>query len=401
MLIGLGLVIVGVLLAGTGAMAAAAAVSVRRVELAQWVSRRLRGSSRAARLTAVPRDVMATAGALSALGVLLVAVGVPVLASSLGLPARAALTLVVVVPLAVLVGDVVPRVLGRRVPERTLHGAAPLLRALRTVLTPLVTVREPGPAGDVAALLRAGETTGRADADELGVVARVLSFADRSADDVMTPRTGVVAVAEGSPPAEVGRVVAESGYSRVPVYRESLDDIVGMIHALDLLELRPNDPLPVRPVVHVPESRRLNDLLLEMQRERCHLAIVLDEFGGTKGIVTLDNLLDELVGEVTEDPSDTPAGGDGGGMPLYVDGSTPLSAVEAHFGVPLGAPRGAESVGGFLAGALGRIPRAGERFEAPGLEFDVLASSATRLERVVIRPGPVRAESLPRRERAP
>lgn len=86
-------------------------------------------------------------------------------------------------------------------------------------------------------------------------------------------------------------------------------------------------------------------------------------------------------------------------MPLHVDGATPLSAVEGHFGVSLGALHGAESVGGYLASALGRIPRTGERFEAPGLEFDVLGASATRLERVVIRPAPVHTERLPQRER--
>jgi len=395
---GIVLVSAGILLAGIGAATATAAVSVQRLELARWVSTRLRGGGRGTALTAFPREVMATRAALTALGVLLVGVGVPVLASRLGPPARLAVTLALVVPGALVLCDVVPRIIGRRWPNATLRRGAPVVKVLRGVLAPVSPAREAGVAQDLAALLRVGEPTGLSDAEELAIVSRVLAFADRSASDVMTPRTAVVAVAEGSPPDEVARVVIESGHSRLPVYRESLDDIVGMIHAFDLLRLEPRDPLPVRPVVHVPGSRRLADLLVEMQRDRRHLAVVLDEYGGTEGIVTLDNLLDELVGEVAEEPEEAAAGrerlGEGRGTPLEVDGSTPLAAVEAHFGIELGARRGAESVGGFLTGVLGRIPRAGERFEALGLELDVLAAGPTRLERVVIRTAPVRTERL-------
>jgi len=395
---GIVLVGVGVLLAGIGAATATAAVSVRRLELARWVSTRLRGGGRGAALTAFPREVMATRAALTALGVLLLGVGVPLLARPLSPPARLAALLALLVPLALVLCDVVPRIIGRRWPNATLRRGAPVVRVLRGLLAPVAPPREGGVAADLAAVLRVGEPTGLSAAEELAIVSRVLAFADRSASDVMTPRTAVVAVAEGSPPGEVARVVIESGHSRLPVYRESLDDIVGMIHAFDLLRLEPQDPLPVRPVVHVPGSRRLADLLVEMQRDRRHLAVVLDEYGGTAGIVTLDNLLDELVGEVADEPGDEPLGpeglGEGRGAPLEVDGSTPLAAVEAHFGVELGARRGAESVGGFLTGALGRIPRAGERFEALGLEFDVIAAGPTRLERVVIRTGPVKTERL-------
>jgi len=396
MLTGAVLVGLGVALASAAAATATAAVSVRRLELAQWVSKRLRGGGRGAALTAFPREVMATRAALTAVGVLLVGVGIPVLARALGPAARGAITLVLVVPLTLIVCDVIPRLIGRRWPAATLRRAAPLVKILRGVLAPVTPVREASVAADLTALLRVGEPVGWSDADELAIVSRVLAFADRTASDVMTPRTAVVAVAEGTPPGEVARVVVESGHSRLPVYRGSLDDIVGMIHAFDLLRVQPRDPLPVRPVVHVPGSRRLADLLVEMQRDRRHLAIVLDEYGGTAGIVTLENLLDELVGEVAEDGSDDhePPSGEGRGAPLEVDGSTPLAAVEAHFGVELGGLKGAESVGGLLTGALGRIPRAGERFTTVGLEFDVLGASPTRLERVVIRTTPVKVQGL-------
>ncbi len=117
----------------------------------------------------------------------------------------------------------------------------------------------------------------------------------------MTPRTDIVAIEENAALEDIRLVFAQSGYSRVPVFRGTLDDIVGMVHAFDLFKLEPGDPLPVRPVAVTPASRSCGDLLLDMQRERRHLAIVLDEFGGTLGIVTLEDLLEELVGEIFDE----------------------------------------------------------------------------------------------------
>jgi putative hemolysin len=134
-----------------------------------------------------------------------------------------------------------------------------------------------------------------------------------------------------------------------------------------------------------------------MQRERRHLAVVLDEFGGTLGIVSLEDLLEELVGEIhDEHEAAVHAAGEGEAGFLEADGGTPVAALADRFGVALDASR-ATTVAGLLAEAAGRIPRAGERFLLEGLEFDVVQASPARAERILVRPGPVAAVPLPRR----
>jgi putative hemolysin len=207
----------------------------------------------------------------------------------------------------------------------------------------------------------------------------------------MTPRTSIVAIPEGLLAGEAAHVCLQSGYSRYPVYRGSLDDVVGVAHAFDLLRLAPDAPVPVRPTLLVPGTTRAADLVLEMQRGRGHLAVVLDEFGGTAGLVTLEDLLRDLVAEIFEPGAAAP--GEAPPKILELEGNAPAARLVEALGVPLAA-REVQTVGGLLVHALGRIPRAGERFTLHGLEFDILAASATRVERVAVRPGPVRAVAL-------
>ena len=128
------------------------------------------------------------------------------------------------------------------------------------------------------------------------MVSAVLAFADRPVRELMIPRTSMVALPEGMAAAEAAHVCAQAGFSRYPVYRGSLDDVIGVAHAFDLLRLQPEDPVPVRPMRAVPGTTRAADLMFEMQRGRGHLAVVLDEFGGTAGMVTHEELLKNLVG---------------------------------------------------------------------------------------------------------
>jgi CBS domain containing-hemolysin-like protein len=210
----------------------------------------------------------------------------------------------------------------------------------------------------------------------------------------MTPRTDIVALEESAALDDIRMVFAQSGYSRIPVFRGTLDDIVGMLHAFDLFKLRPGDPLPVRPVAVTPASRSCGDLLLDMQRERRHLAIVLDEFGGTLGIVTLEDLLEELVGEIFDEHDEEVRGQPSGGPAVFeTDGNVPPQAIEERFGVSLPSGR-STTVAGLLIEWAGRIPNAGERFTVRGLEFDVIQASPTRIERLLIRSGAAAPVSL-------
>ena len=214
----------------------------------------------------------------------------------------------------------------------------------------------------------------------------------------MTVRTDIVAVPQGASVGDVAQIVAESGYSRLPVYHETLDHIVGTVYAFDLLTVPPGGALPVRPVIVAPASKPCADLLFEMQRERRQFAVLLDEFGGTAGIVTLDDVLGALVGAVFgESGVPRTAEADAPAL-LEVDGGAPAADVAARFAAHL--PVAAETVGGLLTRLAGRIPRTGERFLLQGLEFDVLAASPTRVDRVVVRRTPVVATNLPRGEGA-
>jgi putative hemolysin len=167
------------------------------------------------------------------------------------------------------------------------------------------------------------------------------------------------------------------------VFRDSLDHVTGMAYVFDVLKAEGGSRLPLRPVLTVPGSRRCADLLFDMQRERRQLAIVLDEFGGTAGMVTLEDLLEELVGEIS-DETDRPLK-EAAPVPdlLDVSGTEGVQEIATRFGVTLPGDR--ETVGGLLTKALGRIPRTGERVILAGLEFDVLRASATRVERVIVR----------------
>jgi CBS domain containing-hemolysin-like protein len=218
----------------------------------------------------------------------------------------------------------------------------------------------------------------------------VMSFTERQVREVMTPRTEIVAVAEDAAVEDIRRVFLESGYSRVPVYRGDLDEIVGMLHAFDFFRYQPGTALPVRPVTAAPATRSAGDLLLDMQRERRHLAVVIDEFGGTQGIVTLEDLIEELVGEIFDEHDEPAAAPVGTAAPLMLEteGAEPLAAVADRFGVTL--PTGqSTTLAGLVAELAGRIPLAGERFRLDGLEIDVLAASPARVERLLVRAAPV------------
>ncbi len=256
--------------------------------------------------------------------------------------------------------------------------------------------RDPSTRTTLAAVLTNADTEALASADEMAVVSGVLAFADRPVRELMTPRTSIVAIPEGLLAAEAAHVCLQSGYSRYPVYRGSLDEVIGVTHAFDLLRLPPDAPVPVLPAFVVPGTTRAADLMLEMQRGRSHLAVVLDEFGGTAGLVTFEDLLRDLVSEIFEPggaaPTDEP--------PVRIvelEGGAPTSRLEESLGATL-ETRGVQTVAGLLVQALGRIPRPGERFALHGLEFDILAATATRVERVAVRPGPVRTVPLERGE---
>ncbi|HEX9633017.1 MAG TPA: hemolysin family protein [Gemmatimonadales bacterium] len=373
------LTVIGLGVAGIGSMIVAGAGGVSRLALARWVSQRQHGSALAAALLSAPAKVVGPALWLTAGGVLLAGLGFAAVLAPLSLGGRLA-TIVVGIPALLGLTYAVPRAIGHRWPEPLIRAAAPWLERAARLAGPLVPA---GPGGGSLPTRHGAETVGE---EEIIVLAGVLTFTERTVREVMTPRTEIVALDEATVARDAAVLFRESGYSRLPVYRESLDHITGMTYVFDLLKVGAGERLPIRPVLAVPATRRCADLLFDMQRERRQLAVVLDEFGGTAGMVTLEDLLEELVGEISDETDTTvPDAGLETDL-LDVDGMVGVQEIAARFGVTL--PGGRETIGGVLATALGRIPRAGERVVLGGLEFDILRASATRLERVVVRPAP-------------
>lgn len=368
-----------------GAVYEVALLSVSRQELTEAVTRRLRGGAAEPLVwpAAVEREL---AGASLTVSLGIVALGALVPAALVGesLLELSVTLLLIAVPFTLLSGFLLPRLLLPARAARAVSLLQPVLRPWVGLLR-LALPAPPASTGEYRAIGRESAAVLPEAESEMAMVGGVMTFAERPVREVMTPRTALVAVAEGAAVDEIIRTFAESGYSRVPVFRGTLDDIIGMVHAFDLFQLVPGDPLPVRPVALAPASRTCGDLLLDMQRERRHLAVVLDEFGGTLGIVTLEDLLRALVGEIYDEDELRPVP-DGPDRPplLELDGTASVAAVEEEFGVTIPEGR-AGTVGGRLAELAGRIPAAGERLLVAGLEVDILRASPTRVDRLVIR----------------
>jgi CBS domain containing-hemolysin-like protein len=378
------MLLVGMLLAVTGSAGAAVLLTTARSELTEAVTRRLRGSGESFGWLADTEELVVAAMALSSLGVSLVGAAIPGIFHAVTLPRLVLLLVFLVVPAVLLGGYLLPRWLTLPRAGRMVAFLRPVLHGVHAVLGVVLPSGARTTRDDVQAIAREGSASGIGAGEELAMVGGVVTFAERAVREVMTPRTDLVAVAADAPRGEVLTTFAESGYTRLPVYRESLDEIVGMVHAFDFFKLEPGEPLPVRPVAHAPASRSAADLLLDMQRDRRHFAVVLDEFGGTAGVVTLEDLLEALVGEIAdEDETEVqarPAVADF----LHVDGATSAERVVEYFALTL--PDGeATSFAGLLVERLGRIPVAGERFRFAGLDVDVIAASGARIDRLVLR----------------
>lgn len=230
------------------------------------------------------------------------------------------------------------------------------------------------------------ERTGILDKEERNYISGVFDFSESSVREVMTPRTEIEAVPKGTSIDEIAARMSQSNFSRIPIYEESLDHIIGIVHVVDLLGGSKKDgELLVHPVIFTPETRKCDNLFYEMRHKRCHLAVVLDEYGGTAGIVTLENLLEELVGAI-HDVHDTTGtlvriARDNS---FIVEGRARLDELADKLDLPE-KDYEVETIGGLLVSQLGRIPEVGERFQMASLRITVLEATAKRIESLRLR----------------
>jgi magnesium and cobalt transporter len=207
----------------------------------------------------------------------------------------------------------------------------------------------------------------------------------------MVPLVEVAMLPEDASPEEAIRIIHQRGFSRIPIFRERESTVVGVVNAMDLLS-RGAEASRVaelaRQPYYVPESKRIDDLLREMQRHRIHLSVVVDEYGGSTGIVTLEDIMDEIVGEIQDEHDRTPAS-----VERLPDGSYLVAARtnidELNEALDWTLPKqDYETVAGLVLATLGRIPRAGEEFPIPGYTITVMEADARRVAAVKIAPAP-------------
>ena len=343
-------------------------------------------------------------------GVLIVAVAAAAMAGTEARGAASvALLALALIAFVLVCGHLAPLLIVRRDPERILEALLPsfhvVARALQPLTGPLIGllrgVRH-RPNGPVRANggSPAGETDGAAGPDgraaleeqeERQLLQSVVEFGDTLVREVMTPRPDIVAVRSDVTLAELRALFIEEQHSRLPVYAQSLDAILGFVFVQDLVALAetPGSERVVerllRPAYAVHETKRVAELLKELQREHVQSAIVHDEFGGTAGLVTVEDLLEEIVGEIRDeyDVETEPIVDEGAGSFVF-SGRVGVDDLRARLGVAI-EPQGFETVAGYLLARLGRVPQVGESFDLDELRVDVLDGERRRVHRVRLR----------------
>jgi magnesium and cobalt transporter len=228
------------------------------------------------------------------------------------------------------------------------------------------------------------------------LIGNILKVHDRNAADVMVPRVDIVALDLDQPFAEVVKCMVEHGHSRVPVYRETLDDVIGFIHVKDVLapvaDRRPAKLARLlRKVLFVAPSVPILDLLVQMRQARTHIAMVVDEFGGIDGLVTIEDLIEEIVGEIEDehDVAEPPTLIERPDGSVIADARLPIEALEELHGTPLrpaGEQEAVDTLGGLVFTLAGRVPKRGEVIAHPdGIEFEVLDADPRRIKRLRVR----------------
>jgi putative hemolysin len=321
-------------------------------------------------------------------------------------PAQALVVTILLLGMYVVAGTyILPQIVYRRSSGRQLLAFAPLLRVLAFAVRPLVwslefaqslfDLSQPAPNGEAArqeehieALILAGEEEGIIEKGDRELIQSVVAFGDKTVREVMTPRPMIVAIRQDATLDELRQLAINEQFSRIPAYEESIDQIVGFVHVRDMFELDEDERAHkkvrdiLRPIRAVPETKAVNDLLREMQEEGAHMAVVVDEYGSTAGIVTMEDMVEEIVGEIhDEHEPDRDFRQDPDGS-YVVSGGFDLGRLEDL--LDFHPQEGTESttIGGLVTEWLGHVPEAGEETEREGIAIKVLAANHLRVDQV-------------------
>ncbi|HEY7624070.1 MAG TPA: hemolysin family protein [Candidatus Limnocylindria bacterium] len=321
--------------------------------------------------------------------------------------AAVVVTVAILSLIAVLFGIFVPRSLGARHAQSVLlilvwpleivtWLTRPLVGIL-FALTRLVTAPFGGDPRDttlvtedeIKSLVETGQAQGVLQEREQRMISSIFAISEKPVHEVMVPRTDIVAIDIETPADEILKIITTIGHSRIPVYEGSPDNIVGILYVKDLFRriARGEKDVQIRPYLRaaqfVPESKKVDELLRDMQKEKVHIAIVVDEYGGTSGLVTIEDLVEEIVGEIRDEydveqemvlpVSESEA---------LMDARVPFEEVRETFDIALPPSENYDTLGGFIVAQLGRFPRAGEAVEAGGARFVVESVEGRRIRRV-------------------
>jgi len=317
-------------------------------------------------------------------------------------------TVAVMMFVILLIRQLLPRIITMRSPEVVLLRLFPILKIAQTALHPVSVLlmralnyfheweQDVQPAKEeetveeeIQAFIDAGEEEGILERQEGEMIQSIVHFGAKVAREVMTPRTQIVALDINAPVATLLQLIISSRHSRIPVFRDELDNIEGVVHERDLLrvwqrgeKLETFRPL-IKPAHFVPETKAVDDLLQEMKQKGDHLVLVVDEYGGVSGLITMEDLIEEIVGEI-HDEAEAEAGKlveESKGV-YVVAGTLELGILEEKLGLPLVANTDCTTVAGAVVELFGRLPLPGEKIEHGGVEIEVLAADRRRVQRL-------------------
>ena len=310
-------------------------------------------------------------------------------------------------------GEVTPKSLAKERPEAWAIVATPLLRVMAVLLTPVnflftqwkkllrVLLRHQDDDGiteeEMMGMVDQAETEGSLDQHESDLIRNAIEFNDMEVSEILTPRVDLEALADTATMEEAAAMYADSGFSRLPIYHDSIDNIIGVLHEKDfyaaycrgvkrLSELKGS-------VLYTTETARISDLLRQLQQNKVHMAVVVDEYGGTQGIVTMEDIMEELVGEIWDEHDEVieefRKQSDGS---YLVACSADLDDLYDLFDMKPGQEYDASSVSGWVMEEIGRVPDVGDRFQADGLDVCVTRVEHRRVMEIRVRPLPPEKE---------
>jgi CBS domain containing-hemolysin-like protein len=300
---------------------------------------------------------------------------------------------------------VVAQILYRKTNGHWLRPFAPILRVCAFVVRPMTAIlgffqslvelsapgaeaHEAGVSGPIEALISAGEEEGIIEKDDRKLIESVVAFGDKTVREVMTPRPKIVAIEASRSLEDLRELVINEQYSRIPVFEQTIDNIIGFVHVRDMFELDAEDRRGrmvrelVRPIQAVPETKPVADLLREMQEAGTHMTIVIDEYGNLAGLATMEDLVEEILGEIHDeheperDFREEPKGR------FVVAGSLDLDRLHDLLGFRPAEDTESTTIGGLVNEWLGRVPHPGEIIERDGIRIEVLAGDDLKVEQV-------------------